>query len=175
VYGQACGSCWKRASASLLGEVRSDTPLTSELIRYAHAAIFGDLYDWAGRWRTVNISKGRTGWPPPDFLEGAMPAFEEEVLERYPASGLADDAAFCAAVGHVQGEFLAIHPFREGNARTIKLVTDLLAAQSQRPPLRYDMTRAGASKYVAAAKAAMLQDYGPMTTVISDALAATRR
>jgi cell filamentation protein len=163
------------AYSLLLGEVRSDTPITSELIRYAHGAIFGDLYDWAGRWRTVRISKGQTGWPPPDFLEGAMQAFEEEVLRRYPASGLADDGAFCAAVGHVQGEFLAIHPFREGNARTIKLVTDLLAAQTRRLPLRYDMTSAGASAYVEAAKAAMRKDYGPMTAVIRDALAATRR
>ena len=45
-----------RAYEILLSEVRSDTPLTSELIRYAHGIVFGDLYEWAGRWRTVTIS-----------------------------------------------------------------------------------------------------------------------
>ena len=74
---------------------------------------------------------------------------------------------------HVQGEFLAIHPFREGNARTIKLVTDLLAAQTKRLPLTYDMTASGVAKYIEAAKAAMLKDYKPMATIIREALAVT--
>ena len=75
----------------------------------------------------------------------------------------------------MQGEFLAIHPFREGNARTIKLVTDLLAAQTQRLPLKYDMTVAGASKYIEAAKAAIVKNYEPVITIIREALAATQQ
>ncbi len=35
-----------RAYESLLNEVQSDTPITSELIRYAHGVVFGNLYDW---------------------------------------------------------------------------------------------------------------------------------
>lgn len=163
------------AYSLLLGEVRSDTPITNELIRYVHKVIFGDLFDWAGRWRTVKISKDETVWPPPDFLESAMQEFERDVLRLYSASALTDDDAFCTAVGHIQGEFLAIHPFREGNARTIKLVTDLLAAQTQRLPLKYDMSAAGTTTYIEAAKAAMLKDYAPMTAIIPEALAATRR
>jgi len=62
-------------------------------------------------------------WPPPDFLDESMRTFEHEVLMAYPASSLTSDQKFCGAFGHIQGEFLAIHPFREGNARTIKLVT----------------------------------------------------
>jgi len=163
------------AYSLLFGEVRSDTPITNNLILYVHTVIFGDLFDWAGRWRTVKIGKDETVWPPPDFLESGMQEFEMEVLNRYPASVLADDDVFCAAVGHIQSEFLAIHPFREGNARTIKVVTDLLAAQTKRLPLKYDMTATGVAKYIEAAKAAMLKDYEPMTTIIREALAATQR
>ena len=161
------------AYSLLLKEVRSDTSITNELIRYAHRLIFGDLFAWAGRWRTVKISKNETVWPPPDFLENAMQEFERDVLKQYPATVLTDDAAFCAAVGHIQGEFLAIHPFREGNARTIKLVTDLLAAQTKRLPLTYDMTATGVAKYIEAAKAAMLKDYEPTATIIREALTVT--
>src|SRR5947209_8531720 len=57
-----------RAYESLLGEVRSDTPLTVALTRHVHGVIFGGLYAWAGRWRTVRISKPGASWPPPDFL-----------------------------------------------------------------------------------------------------------
>jgi cell filamentation protein len=164
------------AYSLLLGEVRTDTPITNELIRYTHKTVFGDLFAWAGRWRTVKISKDTTVWPPPDFLESAMQEFERDVLKRYPASILTTDEAFCTAVGHVQGEFLAIHPFREGNARTIKLVTDLLAAQTQRLPLKYDMTPVGVAKYIEAAKAAMLKEYDLMAAIIREALgAATQR
>jgi len=160
--------------ALLLNEVRSDTPITNEFIRYVHKTIFGDLYEWAGQWRTVKISKEETTWPPPDFLEDAMQEFEKDVLKCYPANNLVDDDKFCKAVGHIQGEFLAIHPFREGNARTIKLVTDLLAAQTERLPLKYNMTNDGCKAYIEAAKAAMLKDFGPMSVIIGEALKATK-
>jgi len=103
-----------------------------------------------------------------------MQEFETDVLKHYSAGVLSDDATFCSAVGHIQGEFLAIHPFREGNARTIKLVTDLLAVQTGRLPLQYDMTDRGTVTYIEAAKAAMLKDYELMTVVIGEALKATQ-
>lgn len=160
----------------LINEVRFDTFMTTELIRYTHSMIFGDLYEWAGRWRTVRISKPGASWPPPDFLDGAMRDFERDILQKHPATSLTTDDIFCAALAQIQGEFLSIHPFREGNARTIKLVTDLLAAQSQRPILRYDMTAKGISLSIAAAKAALVKaDYLPLRTIIKEALARARK
>jgi cell filamentation protein len=163
------------AYEQLLDEVRSDTPIMSELIRHAHGRIFADLYDWAGRWRTVTISKPGVTWPPPDYLQEAMEHFEREVLLRYPASSLDTDKSFCDAIGHIQGEFLAIHPFREGNARTIKLVTDLLAVQTGRLGLMYDASEKGRDQYISAAKSAMNKDYKPMTKIIKTALNAAKR
>lgn len=157
-------------------EVTTDTPLTTELILYTHGCIFGDLYEWAGRFRTVRISKPGVSWPPPDFLDMAMHDFERTVLERYQAITLGDDAEFCSAVGHIQGEFLAIHPFREGNARTIKLISDLLALQTDRPILRYDMSEHGRQEYIDAAKGAFAEkDYKPMTAIVQKALIAARQ
>lgn len=156
---------------AMFDEVRIDTPMTCELLRHIHQQIFGDLYDWAGRWRTLNISKPGAIWPAAQFLDVSMQGFERDVQQKFPASKLADDAAFCLAVGEIQGEFLAIHPFREGNARTIKLFTDLLAGQTGRPPLVYDQSDDGAQQYIAAASAALLRkDYGPMTAVIAEAV-----
>jgi cell filamentation protein len=163
-----------KAYESLLDEVRSDTPITSELIRYAHGVVFGDLYDWAGRWRTVTISKPGVTWPPPDYLDDAMKEFEREVLQTYPVSSLTTDQEFCKALGHIQGEFLSIHPFREGNARTIKLVTNLLAVQTGRLPLAYDSSDEGRNRYIEAAKAAMLKEYDPMIVLMKGALNASK-
>ncbi len=104
-----------------------------------------------------------------------MEAYERDVLRTHPAVALQDDDAFCAAVAAIQGEFLVIHPFREGNARTIKLLTNLLAAQTGRPILLYDQTDRGTETYIAAAKAAFQKDYAPMTAIIRDALDCARR
>lgn len=163
-----------RAYEQLLGEVRSDTLITSELIVYVHHVIFGELYEWAGRWRTVRISKPGVSWPPPDFLGQAMKDFDRDVLQKYPATTLTTNDSFCNAIGHIQGEFLAIHPFREGNARTIKLVTNLLAVQTGRLPLQFDMTDTGKQIYIEAAKAALHGDYKPMSMVIAAALQSTQ-
>ncbi len=164
-----------RAYELLLDEVRSNTPITSELIRHAHGRIFIDLYDWAGRWRTVTISKPGVTWPPPDYLDEAMKEFEREVLSAYPATALQTDKHFCEAIGHIQGEFLTIHPFREGNARTIKLVTDLLAVQTGRLGLVYDASEEGRDRYIGAAKSAMLKDYSSMIMITKEALSASKK
>jgi cell filamentation protein len=157
-----------RAYSSLLSEVRNDTRMTCELLKHIHLRIFGELFEWAGRWRTVTISKGNAIWPPPRYLDQAMTSLEDDFLNRWPASALHADEDFSRAVGEIQGEFLAIHPFREGNARTIKLMSDLLAAQSDRPPLAYDMTEAGQNRYIDAARVALARkDYGP---IIAEAL-----
>ncbi len=159
-----------RAYRLLLTEVRTDTRLTCELLRHIHACIFGELYEWAGNWRTVWIRKPGTTWPAPDFLEQNMLAFEADVLACHPAETLRDDGDFCSAVGKIQGELLVIHPFREGNARTIKLATDLLAAQTGRPLLVYDQTTQGQQRYVNAAKAAFGRRYELMVEIVSEAL-----
>lgn len=163
-----------RAYGQLLGEVHTDTPMSCDLLRHIHATIFGDLYDWAGRWRSVWISKPGITWPPPDFLDQSMGEFERTVLARWPVSAIGDDATFCQAIGEVQGEFLTIHPFREGNARTIKLLTDLLAVQTGRPLLAYDNSPRGADAYIEAAKAAFKRDYEPLATLIAEALVRSR-
>lgn len=100
-----------------------------------------------------------------------MKTFDSEILSKYfPAASL-DDEEFCKLAGEVQGEFSAIHHFREGNARTIKLVTDLMATQTGRPVLRYDQSEEGQSAYISAARAALSnKDYAQMAAVIRDSL-----
>jgi fido (protein-threonine AMPylation protein) len=100
-----------------------------------------------------------------------MDEYQRTTLKRWPVEALRDDTIFCRAAAEIQGEFLTIHPFREGNARTIKLLTDLLSVQSGRPLLTYDDSVAGADAYVAAAKAAFGRDHRPLATLIGAALA----
>ena len=79
-----------------------------------------------------------------------------------------DQGVVCAAVGEIQAEFLVIHPFRDGNARTIKLMSDLLAAQTGRPPLAYDQTEPGCDEYIEAAKTAFKRDYPDCSSIVRE-------
>jgi cell filamentation protein len=164
-----------KAYETLLGEVKVATPMSCNLLHYVHSRIFGDIYEWAGRWRTVTISKPGITWPPALHVPQAMQQFEQTVLQNCPAKKLADDETFCEAIAEIQGEFLVVHPYREGNARTIKLMTDLLAAQTERPLLVYDDSDAGRDKYILAASQSFRKNYRPMVEVIRSALAEARR
>lgn len=164
-----------QAYESLLGEIRLGTPLTNDLIRYTHERIFGSLFAWAGRWRTVNISKPGVTWPPHGYVTELMDTYERDTLRRFPAASLTADNAFCQALAIIQGEFLVIHPFREGNARAIKLVTDMLAAQTERPLLAYDQSDAGRAAYIAGASQAFGRNYQPLEAIIRHALATARQ
>ena len=93
-----------------------------------HAWLFQDVFEWAGRLRTVNISKGTSRFlHAGSLLSGAQYTFEgaaREVLTRGP---LPDDE-FLDAAASLLGDINYLHPFREGNGRTQRAFLDLLAA-----------------------------------------------
>lgn len=159
---------------TLVQSVRFDTPLSNGLIREVHRLIFGELFDWAGRWRHSWISKGNTVWAHPDHIDALMQEYEAKVLQQTPLSKNMTDDEFCSIVALIQGEFLTVHPFREGNARTIKVITDLYAVQTDRPFLIYDESETGKQEYIHAAIQAMLTNHLPMEAVIKASLAAAR-
>jgi cell filamentation protein len=83
-----------------------------------HKHIFGDLYDWAGQFRSMNMWKGgQIPFARPEFIEPSLNKVFDQLaregrLKGLPADRWADRAAFYL------GEINAIHPFREGNGRT---------------------------------------------------------
>ena len=86
-------------------------------LKAIHRYIFQDVYEWAGQFRTVNISKGGHLFGLADFLESSL----QQVLLKLAAEnhlvGL-DVDAFAGRAAYFLGELNAAHPFREGNGRT---------------------------------------------------------
>lgn len=93
-----------------------------------HAHIFGDLYDWAGQLRTVEISKG-TSFCPMANLE----SYAAEIFGRLAAAdrlrGL-ERGTFVTALAELHGDVNALHPFREGNGRTQRAFLGQLASEA---------------------------------------------
>lgn len=87
-------------------------PGTFETLAKIHKALFGDLYDFAGQIRTVNLAKGNFRFAPVMYLEAALHNIEkmpqgsfDEIIEKYVEMNVA-------------------HPFREGNGRATRLWLD---------------------------------------------------
>ena len=79
-----------------------------------HNYLFADIYDFAGKTRTVNISNGNFRFAPVMYLEvslnhiDSMPqATIEEIVAKYVEMNIA-------------------HPFREGNGRSTRIWLDLI-------------------------------------------------
>lgn len=85
-----------------------------KMLSAIHAYLFEDIYDFAGKIRTVNIAKGHFRFASVMYLEEALKNIEkmpqstfDEIIEKYIEMNIA-------------------HPFREGNGRSARIWLDLL-------------------------------------------------
>ena len=79
-----------------------------------HKYLFEDIYDFAGKLRTVNLAKGNFRFAPLMYLEAALANIDkmpqstyDEIIEKYVEMNVA-------------------HPFREGNGRSTRIWLDLM-------------------------------------------------
>lgn len=87
---------------------------TLECLRKIHTVIFGGLFTFAGKIRTVNISKGGFRFANSLFLEKILP-----VISDMPQENFSDILAKYT-------EMNIAHPFIEGNGRAMRLWLDAM-------------------------------------------------
>lgn len=83
-------------------------------LKVIHNELFGEIYEFAGKVRDVNISKGNFRFAPITYLDDAIKKIElmpqssfDEIIEKYVEMNIA-------------------HPFREGNGRSMRIWLDLI-------------------------------------------------
>lgn len=103
-----------------------------EHMKALHGRLFGDVYEWAGQYRTVNMSKGGAG-PFADAQNGAIDAYLTDVQGRVIQTDWQrlDRPTFAERAAEVFARVNQAHPFREGNGRTAKLFMEHVAERSQ--------------------------------------------
>ena len=81
-------------------------------LQVIHKYLFEDIYDFAGKIRTVNIAKGNFRFAPLMYIEAALENIDkmpqlnfDEIVEKYVEMNIA-------------------HPFREGNGRSTRIWLD---------------------------------------------------
>ena len=87
-----------------------------EHLKAIHHYIFQDLYDWAGKERTVEIGKGNLFCTTPCIQSYANSVFSKYYSQCYDVKNNRED--FIKAFAENYGDVNALHPFREGNGRT---------------------------------------------------------
>ena len=157
----------------VLGEQQPTGVLRVSDLRTWHRWWLGNVYEWAGQDRSVNMSKGGFAFAAAAQVPRLL--FEKNCLARWtPCDGLAgDDLAEAVAVTHV--EFILIHPFREGNGRLSRLLADVMAVQAGHQPLDYSAWDARKDEYIAAIHAGFSGNYAPMKALVAEALEAGER
>lgn len=85
---------------------------TFAALQAIHKYLFEDIYDFAGKLRTVNLARGSFRFAPLMYLEAALASIDkmpqsacDEIIEKYVEMNIA-------------------HPFREGNGRSMRIWLD---------------------------------------------------
>ena len=106
----------KKKAAELFenGVLDTLTPGSFSALQAIHKYLFDEIYDFAGKVRTVNIAKGSFRFAPVMYLDEAIKKIEkmpqgsfDEIIEKYVEMNVA-------------------HPFREGNGRSMRIWLDLI-------------------------------------------------
>jgi cell filamentation protein len=98
-------------------------------LRAIHRHLFQDLYDWAGKIRTVDIRKNVAGaefFLPSAMIERASVFAAGELHSDDALRGL-DRARFIDRLAYHYDQVNYIHPFREGNGRVQRVFWNRVA------------------------------------------------
>jgi cell filamentation protein len=124
-------------------------------LAFIHAYLFGEIYDFAGKIRNVNIAKGNFRFAPVMYLEPSLKHIDampqgtfEEIIEKYVEMNVA-------------------HPFRECNGRATRIWLDLMLKKETRQVV--DWNRVDKEEYLSAMQRSPVKDL-EIKTLLKQAL-----
>lgn len=124
-------------------------------LKQIHSYLFGGLYDFAGKIRNVNISKGGFKFAAAEFLDETLSKIEimpedsfEQIADKYVEMNIA-------------------HPFREGNGRTTRIWLDLMLKRKLKKCV--DWSKINKKEYLGAMEQSVF-DSSKIKTLLQNAL-----
>ena len=84
-----------------------------------HKFLFEDIYPFAGLFRTENIAKGNFSFAEWQYIESELNRLLNELKNENYLKDLSKDL-LSKRLAYYMAEFNVLHPFREGNGRTIR-------------------------------------------------------
>ncbi len=143
-------------------------------ICHFHKVWLDEIYEWAGNYRQVNLSKGGFTFAMAAQIPVLMHRFEENVLRRYTPCRLEQREDLVTALAETHTELMLIHPFREGNGRVGRILATVMALQAGLPLLDFGSIRGRKrQEYFAAVRAGLDRDYAAMGRVFREVIEKT--
>lgn len=147
---------------------------TAADIREWHGLWLGDIYEWAGRYRQVNVSKDDFPFATAAHIPALMEQFEQVVLRRCTPCNIASRATVLRALAETHVELVLIHPFRDGNGRLARVLSSLMALQAGLPLLDFSVIAGEKKKeYLGAVRAGLEKNYTPMERLFAEIIERT--
>ena len=113
-------------------------------LSFIHNYLFEEIYEFAGKIRTVNISKDDFRFAPLMYLEVSLKNIDsmaqsnfDEIIEKYVEMNIA-------------------HPFREGNGRATRIWLDLILKKEIKQVI--DWNKVDKDEYLSAMKRSVVKD-----------------
>jgi cell filamentation protein len=119
-----------KATDRLIREYDQEHQFTAADICYLHKTWLGEIYEWAGRYRKINITKDDFTFAMAAQIHKLMEQFERNQLAQYTPCEFKNRKEVVKALAEVHTELLLIHPFREGNGRVARLLSVLMALEA---------------------------------------------
>jgi cell filamentation protein len=140
-----------------------------------HRAWLGEIYEWAGHYRRVNVSKDGFPFAVAAQVPVLMDQFERDVLRRCTPCTFAGRAEVVHVLAETHVELVLIHPFRDGNGRLARVLSSLMALQAGLPLLDFSlMAGTGKTAYIAAIQAGLDKRYVPMESLFGEVIEQSR-
>lgn len=139
-----------------------------------HKLWLGYIYEWADKYRSVNISKGNFPFAAAKQVPALMDELEKDLLGHYsPCKGM-ERNELVNALAVVHTELVLIHPFREGNGRVARTLSSLMALQTGLPLMDFSIIEKEKKEaYFAAVSAGLEMDYKPMEEIFGEIIRKT--
>ena len=99
---------------------------TSGFVRELHRQLFGDVWKWAGQFRTTDLNIGVEWWAVTEAIEQLVSNFAVRLAELSTVSIDAD-------LVDLHHRMVSIHPFVNGNGRHARALADAAALAAGRP------------------------------------------
>jgi cell filamentation protein len=126
------------------GDIKKVEVGTFQGLAYIHNYLFEDIYDFAGKIRTVNIAKGDFRFAALMYLESSLEYINkmpqttfDEIIEKYVEMNIA-------------------HPFREGNGRATRIWLDLILKKEIEQVIDWNIV--DKDEYLSAMKRSVVKD-----------------
>jgi cell filamentation protein len=165
-----------RVLNELLDLYNQEHRFTAADICSMHEAWLGNIYEWAGKYRQVNISKGDFTFAMARQVPVLMEKLEKGPLREFTPCLSTVQEEIVHAVAVVHTELVLIHPFREGNGRLARMLAVLMGLQAGLPPFDFSIIKGKVRQgYFAAVQAGLDYNYVPMENIFRAVLRRTLR